>query len=123
MPVKVARTLYVVLVILALAALLPVAVYMLNLHSPPVSHPPSTTALEPHGQIVVTDTSQFTAPGTGVGCQCIREGYGNSSHPFVISDWEVNASEGDATTITRTDANFVILNVKVNVGIGCQVLT
>jgi len=104
----------VIIVLIFLSASLSAAVYTLSVHSPPAPSMSASKTLAPHQRIVVTEDGEFTAPGTGTGCECVREGYGNSSHPFVISGWELSASDGDGISIAWTTAHFIILNVRVN---------
>jgi parallel beta-helix repeat protein len=101
------------------AAILLVPAAIDTLHLPPTGAFESTISkgnhLAPHERIVVRDSSEFTIPGTGSGCECVRSGSGSSSDPFVISDWKINASGGHGISIAWTAAHFIVLNVYVNV--------
>jgi parallel beta-helix repeat protein len=101
------------------AAILLIPAAMYTLHIPPTGVFESATLksdhLAPHEPIAVQDSGEFTVPGTGSGCECVRSGSGSSSNPFVISDWEINASGDNGISVSWTGVHFVILNVHVNV--------
>jgi parallel beta-helix repeat protein len=65
---------------------------------PPELHLPITLAAE----------SDFTKPGAGSGCECVRSGSGSEADPFVISDWVVNSTSTDGIDIVGTSVHFVI---------------
>jgi len=101
------------------AAILLIPAAMYTLHLPPTGVFESATSksdhLAPHERITIQDSGEFTMPGTGSGCECVRSGSGSSSEPFVISDWEISASGDNGISISWTGVHFVILNVHVNV--------
>jgi len=108
--------LYISLALIAAIILVPVAIYTIHTPSNGTSEPTisKTSDLAPHERIVIQDASEFTAPGTGSGCECVRAGSGSSSDPFVISYWKFSASGGNGISIAYTTAHFIILNVMVN---------
>jgi parallel beta-helix repeat protein len=107
----------VVVVLVAAILLVPVAIY--SFHPRPSGTFESTilktSDLAPHETITIEDATDFTPPGAPSGCECVRGGSGSSSDPFVISDWKLNASEGDAISIAWTSVHFIIFNIRVNV--------
>jgi len=103
-----------VLTVLAIAVLLPVAIYIFHLGSPPTIPQKTATHAFPHERIVIQDPGDFTVPGAGTGCECVRGGSGDSSHPFVISGWRLNASDGHGISIAWTTVHFLIADVIVN---------
>ena len=107
-----------VVVVLAAAILLvPFAIYSLH-PLPSATFEPTilkTSDLAPHERITIQDATDFTTPGAPSGCECVRGGSGSSSDPFVISNWKLNASEGDAISIAWTSVHFIIFNIRVNV--------
>ena len=68
---------------------------------------------EPHLPITLTAEEDFTKPGAGSGCGCVRSGSGTEVDPFVISDWIVNSTDDDGITIFGTTTNFVITRVEL----------
>jgi parallel beta-helix repeat protein len=108
--------LYIGLALMAAILLVPVAIYTLHLPSSGTSESTisKTYDLAPHERIVIQDASEFTIPGTGSGCECVRGGSGSSSDLFVISYWKFSASGGNGISIAYTTAHFIILNVMVN---------
>jgi parallel beta-helix repeat protein len=64
-----------------------------------------------HSPITLTAKSDFTRPGAGSGCECVRSGSGTEADPFVISDWIVNSTDADGITILGTNVHFVIARV------------
>jgi parallel beta-helix repeat protein len=52
--------------------------------------------------------SDFTRPGAGSGCECVRSGSGTEVDPFIISDWTVNSTNTDGIEIVGTNVHFVI---------------
>ena len=103
--------------LVAAILLVPVAMYSLHIPSSGTIEPTTSKAnhLAPHEQIAIQDTSDFTTPGTGSGCECVRSGSGTSSDPFVISDWKLSASGGNGISIAWTTVHFIIFNVNVSV--------
>jgi parallel beta-helix repeat protein len=107
---------YIGLALIAGILLVPVAIYTLHLPSSGTSESTisKTYDLTPHERIMIQDDNEFTIPGTGGGCECVRGGSGSSSDPFVISHWKLSASGGDGISIAGTTAHFIILSVTVN---------
>jgi parallel beta-helix repeat protein len=64
-----------------------------------------------HSPIAIAAESDFTKPGSGSGCECVRSGSGTETDPYVISDWIVNSTNGDGIDIWGTEAHFVITRV------------
>jgi len=110
------RKLYISLALMAAIVLVPVAIYTVHLPSSGTSESTisETYDLAPHERIVIEDPSDFTIPGSGSGCECVRMGSGSSSNPFMISDWKLSASGGNGISIAWTTAHFIISNVVVN---------
>jgi len=108
--------LYIGLALMAAILLVPVAIYILHLPSSGTSESTisKTYDLTPHERIVIQNASEFTIPGTGSGCECVRAGSGSSSDPFVISDWKLSASGGDGISVAATTVHFIISHVVVN---------
>jgi parallel beta-helix repeat protein len=67
--------------------------------------------LSHHSPIAIAAVSDFTKPGSGSGCECVRSGSGTAADPYIISDWIVNSTNGDGISIWGTDAHFVITRV------------
>lgn len=113
---KLSTKLYVGVALTAAILLVPFAIYSLHVASSGASE--STTSrtydLAPHERIEIQDASEFTIPGAGSGCECVRGGSGSSSEPFVISDWKLSASSGNGISIAWTTVHFIMLNVRVN---------
>lgn len=108
--------LYISLALMAAILLVPVAIYTVHLPSSGTSESTisETYDLAPHERIVIQDAVEFTTPGAGSGCECVRTGSGSSSDPFVISDWKLSASGGNGISIAWTTVHFIISNVVVN---------
>jgi parallel beta-helix repeat protein len=66
---------------------------------------------ELHSPITLAAESDFTKPGAGSGCECVRSGSGSETDPFVISDWVVNSTNADGIDIVETSVYFVISRV------------
>jgi parallel beta-helix repeat protein len=105
-----------VVAFLATVLLIPIAVYTYHLPSTETSKSAisETNSLAPHERIVIQDLGDFTIPGTGSGCECVRRGSGSSSDPFLISDWKLSVPDDNGISIQRTTVHFIILNVIVN---------
>jgi parallel beta-helix repeat protein len=114
---KLSTKLFVGIAIAAAVLLTPVAVCSLYSCSGGTSESSisKTNDLAAHEQVVIQDASDFTRPGAGSGCECVREGSGSSSDPFIISNWRIIASSDNAISISQTTVHFVVLNVVVNV--------
>ncbi len=69
---------------------------------------PAHITAAPHDPIGIFDNSGFI-PSNGV-----RSGTGTSSDPYIISDWEINATSNIGIYISWTDKYFVIRNVTIN---------
>jgi parallel beta-helix repeat protein len=67
-----------------------------------------------HSPISLGAESDFTKPGAGSGCECVRSGSGSEADPFVISDWIVNSTNGDGIDIAETSVHFVIARVDLH---------
>jgi parallel beta-helix repeat protein len=108
--------LYISLALVAAILSVPVAIYTFQLPSSGTSESTisKTYDLAPHERIVIQDASEFTIPGTGTGCECVRAGSGSLSDPFVISDWKLSASGGDGISVAATTVHFIISGVVVN---------
>jgi parallel beta-helix repeat protein len=113
---KLGTKLYVGVALIAAILLVPVAIYSLHLRSSGTSEStiskPNDLAL--HERIVIQDASEFTIPGAGSGCECVRGGSGSSSDPFLISNWKLRVSGCNGISIAYTTVHFIILNVMVN---------
>jgi len=105
-----------VLALVAAIILVPLALYGVHVPSGPTLR--STTLkpsrLSPHEPIAIRNDADFTIPGAGSGCGCVRKGSGSSLDPFVISDWELSGSDSDALSISSTSTHFIISNVRAN---------
>ena len=66
---------------------------------------------EPHSPITLAAESDFTKPGAGSGCECVRSGSGSEADPFIISDWVLNATNSDGIDILETSVYFVVSRV------------
>ena len=64
-----------------------------------------------HARILIDGNSQFT-PGNGV-----VSGSGSAADPYIIANWEIDASAGDGIKVANTDAHFVIRNCAISGGI------
>lgn len=64
-----------------------------------------------HSPITLSAESDFSRPGAGSGCECVRSGSGTEVDPFVISDWIVNSTDDDGIVIVGTNVHFVIARV------------
>ena len=71
-----------------------------------VRYPPT-----PHSPITLTSQSDFTKPGAGSGCECVRSGSGTEADPFVISDWVINATGSNGIDISGTKLYIVVARV------------
>ena len=67
----------------------------------------------PHSPITLGAEGDFTKPGAGSGCECVRSGSGTEADPFVISDWIVNSTDDDGIDIFGTTTHFVIARVEL----------
>jgi parallel beta-helix repeat protein len=72
--------------------------------------PDAAAAAELRARIYINGNDAFTSTNGVVG------GLGTPSDPFVIAEWEINASTGDGIFVINTDAFFVIRNVFVHSG-------
>lgn len=66
-----------------------------------------------HSPIILSTDGDFTKPGAGSGCECVRSGSGAEADPFVISDWMVNSTDDDGIAIFGTTTHFVIARVEL----------
>jgi parallel beta-helix repeat protein len=66
---------------------------------------------ELHSPITLAAESDFTKPGAGSGCECVRSGSGSEADPFVISDWIMNSTNADGIDIVGTSVYLVIARV------------
>jgi len=73
-----------------------------------VSHPSEYTA---RGWIYINGNGGFTHVNGVIG------GRGTASNPYIIADWDINASTG-GIYINGTDAHFIVRNCLVHDGIG-----
>jgi parallel beta-helix repeat protein len=77
---------------------------------------PETSAKYPvaeHSPIMISADTDFTKPGAGSGCECVRSGSGNEFDPYVISDWVVNSTGSDGIVIWGTSAHVLIARVEI----------
>jgi len=77
---------------------------------------PETSARHPvaqHSPIIISADADFTEPGAGLGCECVRSGSGKELDPYVISDWIVNSTESDGIVIWGTSTHFLIARVEL----------
>jgi parallel beta-helix repeat protein len=103
------RTLLVVLLVLLVALSATAGYFIFGVPRSvqvPVSFPVAN-----HSSISIGADTDFTKPGTGSGCECVRSGTGQELDPYVISDWIVNSSSTDGIVIYGTKAYFVITRV------------
>ncbi|MEE9115994.1 MAG: right-handed parallel beta-helix repeat-containing protein, partial [Thermoplasmata archaeon] len=66
--------------------------------------------LSPHSPILIDGDGNFTV-GNGV-----TSGNGTSTNPYVIENWDINASTADGIVIRNTTAHFVMRNVSLHSG-------
>jgi len=66
-----------------------------------------TVSMAPHSTIEINGNLQFTNPNG------VSSGTGSSIDPYIIKDWEIDASTKTGINITNTDAYFVIRNCTV----------
>ena len=66
-----------------------------------------------HSPITLTAEGDFTTPGAGSGCECVRSGSGTEADPFLISDWIVNSTDTDGVVIFGTKVHFLIARVEL----------
>ncbi len=79
---------------------------------------PSETPTGKHAGILYTAHSLITINGNGdftIG-NGVVSGSGTASDPYIISDWDVNASFSGGISILGTDAHFIIRNCYVHGG-------
>ena len=50
-----------------------------------------------HGAITITSNSDFTAPGSTIGCACVTAGNGTAASPYVIGPWAFTAPSGGSS--------------------------
>lgn len=69
---------------------------------------PAHISLETHDPVVISQDADFLV------CDAVRSGDGTPANPYVISDWEINASTETGITISSTEACFIIRNVTLS---------
>jgi parallel beta-helix repeat protein len=67
-----------------------------------------------HSPISIGSDSDFTKPGAGSGCECVRSGSGQELDPYLISDWILNSTDSDGVVIYGTTTHFVMARVVLN---------
>jgi len=93
-----------VLVVVVSSGVVGVFVFRIPTHvAVEARHPP-----EHHSQITLAAVTDFTKPGSGSGCECVRSGSGTATDPYYISDWIVNSTNTDGIDISEIDTHFVI---------------
>jgi Right handed beta helix region len=50
-----------------------------------------------HGAITIRSNSDFTAPGSATGCNCVTAGNGTPASPYVIGPWAITAPSGGSS--------------------------
>lgn len=90
-----------------------VALAITGMHSVPEPERFSEYAPSPHGPIVISGPEDFTAPGAGFGCECVRQGSGTQADPYVIAGWVIRASTAHGILIIETSTHFVIRDVSI----------
>jgi parallel beta-helix repeat protein len=68
----------------------------------------------PHSAIAIGSDSDFTKPGAGSGCECVRTGSGTEADPYLISDWIVNSTTQNGIVIWGTSVHLVIARVELH---------
>jgi parallel beta-helix repeat protein len=104
------RYLLVGLVVILLVA---IALAIASTHSVPKSKSPPEYS-SPHDPIMITGLQDFTGPGAGSGCECVRQGSGTQTDPYVIAGWVINASASNGISIIGTSSFFVIRAVSIH---------
>ena len=90
-----------------------VALAITGMHSVPEPVRVSEYAPSPHGPIVINGPEDFTAPGAGFGCECVRQGSGTQADPYVIAGWVIRASTAHGILIIETSTHFVVRDVSI----------
>ena len=69
-----------------------------------------------HDAITITSDSDFTAPGSTSGCECVTAGNGTASNPYVIGPWAIPApsSGGWAIMVDGVASSFIISGISAN---------
>ncbi len=73
--------------------------------------PPTPMQWESHAPILIDGNAAFTDPASGV-----RSGRGTANDPYVIEQWDVDASSATGVEIRNTDAYFILREVFVHDG-------
>ncbi len=60
---------------------------------------------DPHDPILLETGADFTSPGAGSGCECVRSGTGTSADPYIISDWRITNETGVAIEARNISVN------------------
>jgi hypothetical protein len=69
---------------------------------------PARITMTPHDPILIVGNGDFLLT------DAVRGGSGDRADPYVISDWEINATGGIGIYIIGTDVSFIIRNVTIN---------
>ena len=75
-------------------------------HVPPIH---ARISMTPHDPITIVGNAGFLESSSGV-----RSGNGDPTDPYIISDWEINATNNIGIYIFGTDVYFIIRNVTIN---------
>jgi parallel beta-helix repeat protein len=78
--------------------------------------PEVASAYTPHNPILIDDSSDFTTPSSGFGCECVTGGSGAPSDPYIIEGWEIDATSVTGIKIQNTNTNFIIRDTYVHSG-------
>jgi len=105
------RRLLALLIVLAIASSAVLVYFVFEIPRGPEARAKYQVAA--HSSIIVGSDSDFTEPGAGSGCECVRSGSGRQGDPYLISDWTINSSRQDGIVISGTSVYVVIARVKL----------
>ena len=78
-----------------------------NTKSVSINSPMNVSSLPSLNPITVNGDANFTSYG-------IFTGYGNSTHPYILKDYFIQAGASNGITISNTNAYFIIENIWIN---------
>jgi parallel beta-helix repeat protein len=100
-------------VVVIVAVALSVVAGFFTYRIPPHVQTEGAYPAEHHSPFSMSSDGDFTKPGAGSGCECVRSGSGTEADPFVISDWIVNSTDTDGVVIFGTSVHFLIARVNL----------
>jgi parallel beta-helix repeat protein len=100
-------------VVVIVAVALSVLVGFFAYRIPPNVQTETRYPAEHHSPFTISSEGDFTKPGAGSGCECVRSGSGTEADPFLISDWIINSTDTDGIVIFGTSVHFLIARVEL----------